>query len=894
MTQLTQSIATINSGDSTSFPKITVKNELSKEVLVYDSQQDDPNNKSLTNFFGTLTSIGSVTSNSSKDFIPINGPVSFYIIYDETNTPIKRVFTMGDAPQTFTVTENDVAIMASTEQFLKFIEDSPKDPLTTEFQSLIKDGKASIAKVNQFFKKTAKYKDCTFITYMLAVVTQARTPKTKNKPPKQQEYSLSTIGKYMGFDWPSELPDITITNFSCSEQHDILKIGGKLDITNVTFAEGVLSRIETFLPFNEVTFLIEVIYKPGLSFGTTVLTFSAGNLHIPIDNKGQTFNIDDPTILIVLSPMFGYYQFEVKADIPFKLFRDQKIDIEAAIAVNNMEMEAGGDITSHQQPLLTPADLKGFHIDSFGIGLGIFFETDGIGIGLEGKFHIGEDKKPIHIDDDQFAIICGLLDDEIPNPYYLAFYISEIDLNELITAFTDKPEKFRLDFPVSCKDLSFCFVESPMAPPILPDGTVAPAKYGFSGLLDFFDLSFYGRLNVDLKSLLHGTMTSSPIHMGKLFSVTGNGKAIDIKLDANGKPIRNNVIPTKASSFEARKNSTKKQIIKSGGPEMTVKLTSSPFFTLNGKVSLFDILEEQINAEISKSGIAFDLKYKAHIKINNGIHDSEDIEIKCVLKDYHNLSGSLSSHLNLGSVSLPTINDFYLGSINLDNIEYFIHFKIKTSTSDVKLEVGGGFTIGGMEMHGIRIEKHAVTFGPFDADVHIKSIPELLEVVAHYISKHTEEIFEFIIKDAEEWTTYVKHAFIKGVTDAAMGLHKAFRRSNEEIASIMHIAGYPVDDLAKELKPLCANAEDLAKALKHGFGASASDVAGALKPLYDTKTVAKTLKSTFGIAPKVIRSIMKKVGFKDKDIKHAFDELGGDFKSAAKKIWKKIKHWDHW
>src|SRR5690606_3637405 len=99
---------------------------------------------------------------------------------------------------------------------------------------------------------------------------------------------------------------------------------------------------------------------------------------------------------------------EIKADIPFHIFNSPPFTAQIAMTIDNIEAEVGVEITGNTTTLLTPPVIKGLHIDSFGVGLGLFFEPAGFAIGVDGKFHIGDQKERILLDDDQFAIVCQM------------------------------------------------------------------------------------------------------------------------------------------------------------------------------------------------------------------------------------------------------------------------------------------------------------------------------------------------------------------------------------------------------------------------------------------------------------------------------------------------------
>ncbi|MFC5045554.1 hypothetical protein ACFSTE_18555 [Aquimarina hainanensis] len=851
------------------YPKLTIQNNLSKNIVVYDAFQEDASNKELTNYFGTLTDITSVSSDKSASFEPIHGPISTYIIFDETYTPITRVFSMGDTEETFTVTQEEVDIMTATQAFVTLLEKKPDDTLSVSFQKLIKGGKATADEVNTFFKNTTEYKSCTFISYMLAVVALARTPKTKDKPPQEQAYSLSTLCTYMGFDWPSELPDITISDFSCTDNGEAILIGGVLTITDVTFADGVLDRITTFLPSTKVTFGVEFIYKAGLSVGVTCLTFGFESIKIPIEDN-KTFDIDKPTVLLTLNPLFKFVVFEIKADIPFTLFNSPTIDAEIAMTIDNIEAEIGVELSGNKSTLLTPPGIKGLHFDSFGVGLGLFFEPPGFAIGVDGSFHIGEDKQ-VSLNDDQFAIVCQM-EEEIPNPLYLSFYVPTLSLEEVIAIFTDT--KVPIDFPISFSDLSFRWAENPMEPVVLPDGSLAPMGYGFSGYMDLFGLGFYGYLNIDMNTGISGDITMDPFSLGSIFRLSGDGKEVSIKVDASGTPIPNNAIPKTAAEKKVIDAATDKTIIKAGGPEMTLSTSSSPYFTLDAKVSLLEVISEEIDATISKEGIHFELDYGTILQS----------KMSCTLQDYHNFSGSCSYGIDL-RIPLPTIAGFDLGSIHLDT-GCSLSLSITTSTSDIVFKVQGAFTFEGLDL----------SFGPFELDVDISSISAVIKEVEKYILRNVSSIFEAIIKDASKWAGYVEKAIVSGVEDVAEGLKTAFDKSATEVASIMHGAGYGVDMIASGLKTaFSAPADVIASALKDGFGASDTVVTDSLKYVgFGAEETAKALNTVFGLAPDAVYTILKGAGYAESAIKDAFESIGGAFADAAKSIWHAVSHWDHW
>jgi hypothetical protein len=331
--------------------------------------------------------------------------------------------------------------------------------------------------------------------------------------------------------------------------------------------------------------------------------------------------------------------------------------------------------------------------------------------------------------------------------------------------------------------------------------------FGFSGYVDLFGIQFYSDLKIDLGGV-EGIMTMSPLNFGNLLKIAGDGKAITIKIDENGNPIKNNQVAKTKAMKDAIAKATTKQIVAGGGPEMSVSTSASPYFSLNAQVSLFELINAKVDAKIANDGIHFELDYGAII----------ESKMKCVLQDYHNFSGDFSSGINR-PVALPTVNGFNLGSIPLQAM-CDLNIAISTSTADINFLVKGGFDFAGSHL----------SFGPYSADINISTISALVGSVENYILEHAEEIFKEFINAASPWAIAVKKAAIQGVNNVAQGLKTAFNLPAPQAASVMNAAGYGIDEAALKIKNAYeASASEVGKALAIGYSASEQDVASALK-----------------------------------------------------------------
>jgi hypothetical protein len=849
--------------------QITIQNSLGKDIKIYDSYASDTEQ----NYFGKLTPLVTIQSNTTQSLTPIHTPVSVLIAFDTDGNPVGRYVARFNK-KSFVITSQDQTIIQQTEKFIDYILANPKSDLATQLQKIFKDKSSSsqVKAVDSFFQQQSDYKDCTFSSYMLTLTHRAQTPASKSQPVENRAYSLSKLYSFLsgGGSWPSELPNIEIRDFKCSTQNDTLMLAGIISLKALQFENDAIAKnvLSLFLVDEvEAQFLFD--YEIGGNIFGTRLTFIAGDFRIPVED-GKSITIRKPTVSIDIKQRFKFVVFKASAILPFNIF-GSKFDTTITMVVDNVEAEIGTVIQGEHNTLPSPPPIKGVHFERIGVGMGIIFEPPSYALGLQGEFHIGEGNINVQLDDNTFALICAL-EEDVPNPMYISFYVPRLDFPTLVETFTDT--KVAIDLPISFSNLSFQWSENPMGPLVLPDGTLTQKAFGFSGYLDLLGIQFYGDLKIE-RGGVEGIMTMSPLHFGNLLKIRGDGKAIAIKVDENGNPIRNNQVAKTKAMKDAISKATTKQIVAMGGPEMAITTASSPYFSLDAQVSLFELVNEKIDAKVASDGIYFKLDYGAVIQS----------KMQCVLKDYHNFNGDFSYRIDQ-MISLPTISGFSLGSIHLVTL-CDLCIGISTSTSAIDFSVKGGF-----DFEGLRL-----SFGPYSEDINISKISDLLSSAERYIVGHSEDIFDFI-KDASRWAGAVKKGVIEGVNDVAQGLKTAFNKTAEETASIMNSVGYGINEVAESIKTAYgASASEVAKALSVGFGASEQGVAEALKyTSFGADETARALSEVFEAAPSTINDILQGVGYKTDEIKDAFNKIGGEFSNFASQAWEVIdpSNWFHW
>jgi hypothetical protein len=910
------------------YPEISIDNKLTGTVTVYDAFDDNPGDTSLTNYFGTLTSLGAVTADATSSLTPIHGPISTYIIYDSENNPVKRVFTLGTSPETFEVAQSDVDVITATQNFVELMQNKPDDPEVQQFNALIKNGSASAQAVNSFFANTTDYKTCTYISYMLVVVALARTPATKNLPPAQQTYSLSTLLQLMGIDWPSGMPDIVLSEFYCTDTGSSIKLGGRFNVKDVTFGDGVIDNVLSILPAETMRFTVVVNLQPGLAVGSTQLQCVFDTLSIPVGG-GSTIEFQQPTVILSIMPLFKFVVFEIRATIPFSLFGSPTFDAIVAMTIDNVEAEIGVTLDGNGDTLATPPGIKGLHIDQFGVGMGLFFEPPGFAIGVQGKFHIGDGQQVVQLDDSTFAVVCAF-EEEVPNPLYLSFYVPQLGLDQVVELFTN--QSVSLGFPVDFSDLSFHWAENPLEPVTLPDGTLAPMGYGFSAAMDLFGLGFYADMELDLNNGLQGNAQLAPFSLGSVLSLTGDGTGVTIKVDANGNPIQNNTIPQTVAAEQAIAQATAKQLVAPGGAELRVSTASSPYFKLDAVLAFLGF-NDSINAAIDANGISFSLDFGTIIST----------EVTCVLQDYHNFTGRFAYGPDF-SIPLPAVGGVSLGSIQLTT-QVSVVLGLTTSTSDVVFTASGGFTFGGLNYQ----------IGPFTLDVDISSLSDVLSAIEKWLLDNAKTVFANLVGNAGPWAqaiysgaiepaaagaayvvgvlrnsfgqpvseigdllkgshyalddvaSAVKNAFAADANNVASVLTTAYQATANQVATALQSAGYTPDQITGALKAVFSFTDTAAAAVLQGLGYGATQIASALSVTYgaspqavasallsigdSAQAAAQALSSVFGLSPDAVNSALQGAGYAVSDVENAFQAIGGAFASYAQSTWDTVTHY---
>lgn len=791
-------------------PVIQFNNQLSYAVNVYDSYSD----QDQTNYLGTLTLLGTVAASSSANIQPLHGTSVFIVTNAATESPLARRIKMSFDEDTtaFTISPGDEAAMKVTFAFIDLITQHPDDQVAKDFKAIWTSTQDDIVTtVNNFFSQHPPYTTCTFQTYMMGLSFAARIPAKTVEPVQplpQATYSLSRLAALLGGTWPSQLPDITVAHFTCNIKNGTVDLWAEIDIPQLPAeSDLVLKNFRSLLPGDK--FMVNFQFHYGFDLGIfgARISFIFENIDIPTGND-TTLTIQKPTVIIDINPLFKFVVFTIKGSIPFSIFR-QQFDADISMTIDNVEAAIGAVIRGDNSSLPSPPVMKGVHFDEFGVGIGIFFKPPGYAIAIQGKFHIGDPKggpNTVQLDDDTFVMVCQL-EEELPNPLYISFYVPRMDLNEVLEVFTNT--QTRIDLPLSFTNLSFKWAENPMEPVALPDGSLSSMAMGFSAGVNLLSFGFYGDVSIDLNNGLTALVESSLISFGDVFRLSGDGKGVNIKVDENGNPVKNNQLRTTQAMQQALKNAKDKQLVAPGGPVLSMRTFPSPALHINGKASLFELADYAIDADVSKDGVRFTLDFGAIL--------SE--QMSCTLSDQ--FWGAFEFGINR-RIGLPRIAGVSLGAIQLQALAA-AHIRINVSGDDVIMHVGGSFYFEGLNR----------SFGDFVADINIKKLGDVLASIGDYIEQDAQQIFGDVVGAAEAWAANVKRSIITIVSPVGDVLKKAFGKSAADVARIMKNAGF--------------STVEVASALKNSFKLGASQVAGFMKEAgYPAHAIEDAFKSLGG------------------------------------------------
>ncbi|MBE7171980.1 MAG: hypothetical protein INR73_15445 [Williamsia sp.] len=842
---------------TTTLAPVSFQNSLPYDIGVYDSFSSATESAADNNYFGQLTLLGIIKANSTGTVLPIRSSSAFIVMNALNGKPVMRcVKLVFQKAPSYHVVQADEDAMTTTFSFIQFMQSKPADPVSTAFTALIKENSSSlVSAVNGFFTQHPPYNTCTFQTYMMAVAYTIKNPSPAAAP----SYSLSRLVSLMGGTWPSALPDISVTQFTCNTDTCVLAISAQVDLTNLPAETGQIASNFASL-FGDKTVQISIQLNYGLSAGIsgTRLAIILDTIHIPVGG-GKTLAITNPEISIDINPLFQFVVFSISGVIPFNLM-SKAFEADISMTIDNVEASIQASIQGDNSSFPPPPVMKGVHFDEFGVGIGVFFTPPGIALGLQGKFHIGDQSTPVvQLDDNTFVLVCSI-EDEVPDPVYISFYVPSMDMGQLLEIFTNS--RPAIDVPVTFTDISFKWAQNPMEPVTLPDGSLSQMGYGFSASASVANLSFFGDISLDLNNGLTANIEMAPLHIGNLVKLSGDGKGVTIKVDQNGNPIKNNQVATTAAMKQAIASASSVQWVLPGGPVLVINTLTSPILHLNARVDVFDQIGIAVEADINKDDIEFEVDFGS---VLNG-------KMACRLTGFRNFYGAFQCGINR-TISLPTVGGINFGSFNL-NTTVSAHVSITTVIQNINLVVGGTFDF-------MNITR---SFGDYPMDMRSNKIADLVEGIVQCIAYDVETIFHDLYTDVSNWARVAVTGILSLTASVTDVLRDGFDQTANQAAAVMKQAGFAANTVASGLKSTFNLGADGVASAMNTAGYTAGEVASALKNVFSLDQIASALNTVFGLSADAVNTTLKQAGYAASDIANAFKSLGGKFADVASTV----------
>lgn len=542
------------------------------------------------------------------------------------------------------------------------------------------------------------------------------------------------------------------------EQFGIDSIDGRM-----TFAKGLL-EFEAMLPG-------KIDKKTGKHL--------PGSFSI---STGRKFDLTLRDASVALSLAKGAVGGAIRGACDVTLFGAKATyELDMAVSTNGLDCRVH---VPNGIPKLSVAALPGVTFtDEYWLDIGVVFEPAGFKFGVDSGFYIGADPNQYH---GKMVIVLDL-EGPVPNPIYLAAKINRLDLWAMFEAqygigkrlddakkgvekvlAKDNPASEMFDWIqqhyqnlqsiarwIQLEDASFHWCETVVP---LPDGTLAQPGIGFQGTLNIVGWKAYGMFEFSSSPfMLMAHIELSSIDLQNVLHITGDGKGV----------TRNGI-----------------QIITPGGPVFKVDSGKSPFLHANLHVSLFDIFNLDVLADVTTTGFRF--------KLHANAGDIADMQLECFLQTQGGFRfeahGSFKLHLDfeLDPASYLGLPAGALGSFHV-NAGLEAHMGLVLTTAQFQMTVGGSFEFEGahLTMPELTI---TVPFGSIK-NLALKILEHIKDKALHifgeiwdFLSKTLKQVEEFVVHTAQ--VAYDKAKEIgAAVANEAKEVYHALEQGAEKIAS---------------------------------------------------------------------------------------------------------------
>ncbi len=440
--------------------------------------------------------------------------------------------------------------------------------------------------------------------------------------------------------------------------------------------------------------------------------------------------------------------------------KHKRLDAIGSLDINESSLAGTFNIKADQGSIPNLLGLPGLHLQDIGFSLNVEFEPPAIGMGIEAAFTIGSGSTTVQYNSDnaydKFVLVLTF-EEEVPNPSYASFYVKQASLGEVITIFTNKnsPALYNV---VQADDLSFYWADEMV---ILPDNTAAQPGFGFSARLDIFGFKAFAELEVKISEGIHGIAQMDPVRLQDIFSVTGNSSTFYRNYKGNKMVPNTPNAPTKGVQ--------KKVWVAGGGPVMEISSKGPRFVYADWKITLFNLVSEQLEVLLDKRGATFELK--------DQLANVADFTIDCTLQfsKGFSLSGNADFTLKLDmDLKIPGVDKIPgLGTIRLD-CDMDANLSLLVNEQEIVMKASGEFEFDG----------RSLSLPEFTIDVNYSqfSFRQLPDILIRELKDKADEIFKDMLGGlAKAWEDVEKGA--EDIKNGAEAAGKAIAKEATTTAS---------------------------------------------------------------------------------------------------------------
>jgi hypothetical protein len=523
--------------------------------------------------------------------------------------------------------------------------------------------------------------------------------------------------------------------------------------------------------------LLQIAIGPG---GLTLIGAMPGSA--AIDSGKSRLTLTQPAVRIDIGIEVT---FQLSGGIAFTVNKTP-ITATARLMINESEAQVAIEIAGQQQPLPPPPGIKGLHIASFGVVMGVYFAPPGLDLGLTGNFTIGNVQT---LADDKFGIVLEVIE-EAANILYLAFDMDQLDLGTALTLFTDRndPALVRDLNIVKASDLAFHWCDSVVT---LPDGSVVPPGFGFSASLDVLGFGAHADLEVSIADGIHGQAQLAPFALKDVLKVAGDDQGLTrVYEEINGswQQVTNTSVTRQLPPLPRRTET----IVAAGGPIIQFNCKQAPFIQCGMNVDLFEA-HAAVMADAEPSGFAFGLDFEPA-----GI---DKFTLNCTLQDSDHFSASADLKMLIKADIGPIhVKGADVGRLHLTTT-FGGHLAISLDPSRFELALGGSFDINGVSCQPPQLRLES-------APAKLAELPQSLIAL---IAANADDIFKGLLEDGARWAGLVKGGVITGAGDVATTLKNTYHMTGDQARQAMQKAGYAANDAAGAIQRAYGTVADTIK-----------------------------------------------------------------------------------